>query len=388
MTPRKRRRIADDLRAASRLLVDATTGTTSVVEQMHHTIAGVTPFATPVKQLSGLVYASIRGVTRAVGVAIERVLEQLEPLLGEVAPGPERLAAIAALNGVTGDLLERTGNALAQPMELHRHGRARSSARVVVLVHGSSMNDLQWNRLGHDHGAALERDLGYSAIYARYNTGLHVSTNGQRLAKELEQLLDAWPVPVEELVLLGHSMGGLVARSACHAAEVAGLRWRRQLRSLICLGTPHHGAALELAGSWAHAALKLSRFSAPLAELAKIRSAGVTDLRFGYVLDSHWQGRDRFEVGVDEREPLPLPRGVRCFAIAASLSKGPGERPRGDGLVAVASALGESRVPRLNLGFPAEHRQVVFGASHLDLLSRGDVYAALREWLPPASAIT
>lgn len=354
---------------------------------MHHTVAGTTPFAAPVKQVSGLVYATIRGVTRVVGASLDTALARLEPLLGDTAPGPGpgRLAVVAALNGVVGDLLERSGNALAQPMELHRRVPSKTTGKVVVLIHGSSMNDLQWTRNGHDHGAALERDLGFSAVYARYNSGLHVSTNGHRLAEALEALIDAWPVPVETLVLLGHSMGGLVARSACHAAEVAGMRWRRHLTSLVSLGSPHQGAALELAGSWAHAALEISRFSEPLADLAKLRSEGVTDLRFGYVLDAHWRDRDRFQTGPDERDALPLPVGVSCFAVAASLSKTSGKKPRGDGLVSVASALGRSPSPRLQLDFPASHQHVVYGASHLDLLDHGSVFEAVRNWLGPGA---
>jgi hypothetical protein len=107
----------------------------------------------------------------------------------------------------------------------------------------------------------------------------------------------------------------------------------------------------------------------------------VTDLRFGYVLDSHWQGRERFELGVDEREPLPLPKGVRCFAIAATKSKAAEAKLRGDGLVPVESALGEHRAPHLHLNFPTEHQRVVYGAAHLDLLSREEAYAAVKGWL-------
>jgi pimeloyl-ACP methyl ester carboxylesterase len=373
--PKKPRPIAADLRAASRLLVDATTGTTGVVEQMHHAIASG-PFAWPARQLSGLVYSGIRGVTRAVGVAIDQALEQLAPLLGETVPGPERLAVLAALNGVIGDLLAQTGSALAQPMELHRGTVAPPSRKVLVLVHGSSMNDLQWKRHGHDHGAALERDLGFTAVYVRYNSGLHASVNGRQLAALLERQLATWPVPVDELVLLGFSMGGLVARSACHLAELEGFGWRRKLSALVCLGTPHHGSPLERGGSWADALLGVSRYSAPLAKLGKLRSAGVTDLRFGYVLDEHWQGKDRFELGSDERTPLPLPRGVRCYAVAATQSAATVSPLRSDGLVPVASALGQARGP-LRLEFPEEHQCVVYGAGHLDLLNRPEAYAAV-----------
>jgi len=377
---RKTRPAGDDLRAVSRLLVDATVGTTGVVEQMHHAIAAG-PFAWPVRKVSGLVYSSIRGVTRTVGLALDQALAQLTPALGEAAPGPERLAAIAALNGVIGDRLAETGNALALPMELHRPAGAAATGRLLVLVHGSSMNDLQWLRHRHDHGAALQRDLGWSPVYLRYNSGLHVSENGRQLAAVLEECVQAWPVPLAELALIGFSMGGLVARSACHFAELEGASWRKKLGALVCLGTPHHGAPLERGGSWADALLGISRYSAPLAKLGQLRSAGVTDLRFGYVLDEHWKGKDRFALGADERAPLPLPYGVRCYAVAATQSAGPGERLRSDGLVPVPSALGHSDSPALRLAFPEEHQHVVYGAMHLDLLDRPEAYAPLRRWL-------
>jgi pimeloyl-ACP methyl ester carboxylesterase len=108
-----------------------------------------------------------------------------------------------------------------------------------VLVHGSCLNDRQWSRLGHDHGAALERDLACTPVYLHYNSGRHLSTNGRELAGLMEALVAAWPVPLETLAIMGHSMGGLVARSAIHVAETAGHAWRGKLRKLVCLATPH-----------------------------------------------------------------------------------------------------------------------------------------------------
>jgi pimeloyl-ACP methyl ester carboxylesterase len=253
--------------------------------------------------------------------------------------------------------------------------------KLVVLVHGSCQNDRQWLRLGHDHGAALARDLGYTPIYVLYNSGLHVSTNGHALAALLEELVAEWPAPLDELVLLGHSMGGLVARSACHSAEANGHAWRRKLGTLVCLGSPHHGAVLERGGNWVDVLLGVSRYSAPLARLGKIRSAGVTDLRFGNVLDEHWHGRDRFAHGRDARTPLALPDGIACYAIAATTAPRAGDKLPGDGLVSVASALGRHARPELTLAFPESHQSIAFGTGHLGLLDRPEVYAPLRQWL-------
>src|SRR5262249_46991300 len=139
----------------------------------------------------------------------------------------------------------RDGQALSLDPEELRQALPRATGKVLVLVHGSAMSDRQWLRAGLDYGAALEDELGLTPVYLHYNSGLHISTNGRELAELLERLARAWPVPAPEISLLGFSMGGLVARSACYIAETDGLSWRRRLASLVCLGSPHHGAPLE-----------------------------------------------------------------------------------------------------------------------------------------------
>jgi len=349
---------------------------------MHATIAGGPailgqPLAGPARVATGLVYGAVRGVTALVGAGVDLALAQLAPVLGSSVPGAEREAVVAALNGVLGDYLLETANPLAIEMRLRHEGEPGS--RLVVLVHGSSMNDRQWTQAGHDHGAALARDLGYTPIYLGYNSGLHISTNGRSFADQLERLVAAWPVPIDDLVVLGHSMGGLVARSACHAG--ADHAWRSRLRTLITLGAPHHGAPLERGGNWIDLLLGISRYSAPLAQLGKIRSAGVTDLRYGNVLDEHWQGRDRFEHRADDRSPLALPANVRCYALAGTLSSEPGDRLRSDGLVPVDSALGIHATPALTLAFPEAQRSIAYDTSHRQLLGSSAVYDTLRTWL-------
>jgi pimeloyl-ACP methyl ester carboxylesterase len=391
---------ADDLRAASRLAVEATTRVTEVVEAMHTTIASGPavlgkPLSGPVRLINGVVYGSIRGVTRLVGASIELALAPLASVLGESAPGPEREAAVAVLNGVLGDYLAETKSPLALGMRLRRDGHAfeldrealraalpHASGKLLVLVHGSSMNDLQWRRGGHDHGEALARDLGYVPLYLQYNSGRHVSTNGRELDALLERLVTEWPVPVDELVLLAHSMGGLVARSACHLSELGASRlWRKKLTRLVCVGTPHHGAPLERGGNWLDVLLGVSRYSAPLARLAKLRSAGVTDMRFGNVLDEDWAGRDRFALGRDTRAKVALPAGVACYAIAGTTSREGAKNYFGDGMVPVDSAFGRHARADLNLAFPEAHRWIAPGIGHMDLLGRPEVYEKLRSWL-------
>ena len=384
-----------DLRGLGRLAVAATRGVTDLVEAMHHTIGEGPamlgrPLALPVRLLTRPVYGQIRAVTRLVGAALDLALAQLAPLLGTGPSGPERDAVLAAINGVLGDYLAQTANPLAIAMELDHAGHALdvdhpavpdATGKLLVLIHGSSMNARQWARGGHDHGARLAAELGFTPIYVRYNSGRHISTNGAELAALLERLARAWPVPVDALALVGHSMGGLVARSACHGAELAGHAWRAQLRTVVCLGSPHHGAPLERGGNWVDALLGVSRYSAPLVRLGKIRSAGVTDLRYGNVLDAHWEGRDRFALGADERTPLPLPTGVACYAVAGTTAAGPGASLPGDGLVPIASALGRHARGEHALAFT--DTLVSYGTGHLDLLARPQVYAALARWLAP-----
>ena len=381
---RPTRNAATDLRGATRLVVDATQGVAGIVEDMQGPTLGI----------AGLVHRGIRGVTRLVGGGVDALLAPFVPLLGETRSRPAMESALAVLNGVVGDHLAATGNPLAIRMRLRRGGvpldlgrsclaRAIPGAtgKVLLLVHGSCMNDLLWDRRGHDHGAALARDLDYTAVYLHYDSGLHVSTNGAELAALLEELVAGWPVRVRELSIVAHSMGGLVSRSACHQAAKAGMRWPGRLRQMVFLGTPHHGAPAERLGNWVNVVLGAAPFTGPLARLPRIRSAGVTDLRHGNVLDEDWKGRDRFGPGPDRRRPVPLPAGVRCLAVAASASKGPGPRSRGDGLVPVDSALGLHADPAMTLDLPRSGRFVAYGAGHLDLLDRADVYAHVRDWM-------
>ncbi len=391
-----------DLHGFSRLAVEATLGVIDLVEAMHASIASVPEILgsvapTRAQGIAGLVYGSIRGLTRLIGGRLDMALGQLAPLLGAPGSSSEREAVLAALNGVLGDYLAATANPLAIQMHIRHNGQpldlAAASlastfpeprAKIVLLVHGLCMNDAHWLRKGHDHGARLAADLGYTPLYLRYNTGLHISANGRALADRVAALLRRWPVPVDELAIVGHSMGGLVARSACHYGASAGHTWLRQLRNMVFLGTPHHGAPLERIGNWVDFILRASPYTAALARLGKLRSAGITDLRYGSLLDEDWAERDRFAHGRDHRQPVPLPDGVRCYSIGATIGKAAGDLRAqliGDGLVPLACALGQHPDPRLTIPFPASQQCVGYEMSHLDLLDRADVYQQIASWL-------
>ena len=400
--PRKSHIRAADIRGAGRLTIDAILGVTGLVETMHHNILrapGILGAATqkPAGGITGFVYKTIRGVTRLVGGGIDVVLGQLGTLLAHSDSSREREAVLAALNGVLGDHLQDSANPLAIGMRLRRDGKpidvARkaphmaipdASGKILLLVHGLCMNDLEWRRNGHDHGAALAADAGFTPVYLHYNSGLHVSSNGRAFAVQIEKLVHTWPVPVEELVILAHSMGGLVTRSACHYGALADHGWLRHLRKIVFLGTPHLGAPLERGGNWIDVILGASPYTTAFARLGKIRSAGITDLRHGSMVDADWERQDRFARTPRKPATVPLPRNVACYAIAASMAKKTGEPAKallGDGLVPLASALGQHNDARRCLAFPKARQWVGYGMNHMDLLDRRSVYARIKYWL-------
>ena len=416
MNPTRRSPLSD-LRGAVRIATDATTGVTDLVEAVHGRVLRPPGLTTPQPDdrtggLTGAVYRSVRAVQRGVGRGLEGLLGALEGLQGldrplgssstPAASSPRREAIVAALNGVIGDRLASAQNPLAVNFELKRKGRpltlgldagedskprtdqppdpaGAESGQVLVLLHGLCMGDAQWMRRGHDHGSALERDLGLSAVHVQYNSGLAVSDNGALLADALERLFASWPVPIERLVLLGYSMGGLVARSAVHQAMARELAWPAQLSDVVFLGTPHHGAPLERIGSLVDGFLGLAPYAAPFARLGRVRSTGITDLRHGRLFgvgDSRHEER--------ERRTARWPGHTTLHALAASTAKDPQGRPGsrpGDGLVPLDSALG--RHPDLQRALPigAGNQWVGWKLNHLDLLNDVGVYDRLHSSL-------
>jgi pimeloyl-ACP methyl ester carboxylesterase len=370
-----------DVHGLQRLAVDATLGITDLVEALHRAILDVRP---PIgksrggrtRGVTGFAYTSVRGVTRAVGAGADAVLGRLAGIGNNRASSPEREAVLAALNGVLGDYLAETHNPLAIPMRVRKGGVAvpitrdglaaafaPAAGNVAVLLHGLCMNDLMWSRDGHDHGAALAADLGLTPVYLHYDTGSSVAANGRDLDALMDALVRAWPGPIERLVFIGHSMGGLVARSAMEAAAKHGHAWIDRVDACVFLGTPHQGAPLERAGAWVDYLIGISPYSAPFARLGQLRSAGIQDLRHGL------------------HEQAALPAHVQAYAIAASTQKTPslrGRRIRGDGLVTVKSALG--------MEMPESHRYVAYGTGHLGLLSSRGAYERMRAWLEARNA--
>lgn len=398
-----------DIQGVGRLTTDAIDGLVDLVEAVHQNIAhtgdsrtgmhGTSSLTRLRRMIPNLVYQTVRTVNGMVGDGLEAVFQQLTPMLengnGLTSPGREMIVSV--LNGILGDYLADTRNPLAIPMQIRSEGKpvgvkARDIAatlpslnsKVLLMIHGLCMNDMQWRRQDHDHGAALAEALDYTPLYLHYNTGLHVSENGRLLSDLLETFFSQWPSPIDELVIVAHSMGGLVCRSACHYAGEHGHRWTEYLRKVVFLGTPHQGAWLERGGNWLNHVLGAIPYAAPFSRLGNVRSAGITDLRFGNVLDDDWADTDRFAVAADYRKPVPLPGNASCYAIAAATcgkSDFLGGWRVGDGLVSVNSALGYHDNADLKLPIPEASRWIGYNMHHMDLLSHPAVYQKLRYWL-------
>jgi len=386
-----------DLAGLSRLGIEGVHGVTDLVEDLHQAIARVPGLhrlapERRIRGIPGIVYRSIHGVTGLVGGGLNLVFSQVAPRLNRPQSSPGRDNLLAILNGVLGDHLERTANPLAIDGALRRNGQplgldvdSLSAAfpdaqpRLMLTVHGLCMHDGHW----YDIDAAtraraglpewLSRTLPCSIVDFHYNTGRRICANGRELSERLEALIRHWPVAVEELLVLGHSMGGLVARSAMHYGLVAGHSWPIKPAKLVFLGTPHHGSPVERIGHALDRALGMSRYSAPFVRLGKARSAGITDLRHGAILDTT----------AGPATPRLGPQ-TKCFCVAASLDGAADSRRSrliGDGLVPVPSALGQHPDPALRLPLKPEHRYVATATGHVELLRCPTVAGRVRDWL-------
>lgn len=349
------------------------------------------------------VYGAVRGVARALFSGADGALRRAESakLLPALAPPAPRVARaqddlVAALSGAVGDHMLRRRNPLAVRFGLYRDGQRvepttpglraafpEAGPRVAVFLHGLCGNENVWEmfRKPEDpqtdaYGARLARDLGYTPVYVRYNSGLHISVNGRHCARALDALHANWPVPVDEIVLIGHSMGGLVARSAADIGASRGDRWVSQLLQVVCLGSPHLGARLEKAVHIGTHFMKRVPLSRPIARLLDSRSLGIKDLRWGYTTRAEWKGRDPDAFWTRDRlQVAPVP-GVRYRFLGGCLMSEADHwvsRAVGDGLVCLPSSLALDVAGADG----SSHVQI----DHLRLLNHPAVYAQLRDWL-------
>ncbi len=404
------KRSENETRALSALAFDELRRFPGEIRDMHLGIAerafrGVGPAAEPVRlihdALSSRAYGAIGAGFSVLGRAADTAMEQGG--IGEGAPLSDTQPGsliIAALNGLIGDQLERDGSALAQSTSVRVRGERigldesslrrafpEATGRLVVFLHGLTADEFCWSLWGAEepYGARLAVDLDCTAVYLRYNSGLHISENGRTVAALLGDLVDGWPVEVQQIALVGHSMGGLVARSACHQAHEHDQAWVRRVGHIVSLGTPHLGAPLARGAHRAAAALHALPETRMLSNFLRRRSAGIHDLRHGSLVDEDWHGRDPHDLRVVACKEVPLlPWATHCF-VSATITRDPRHplgRLLGDILVLVPSATGQGKTRRIP--FRDEHGHHVGGTHHVALLNHPEVYDRLRSWLAAA----
>ena len=395
-----------ELRAMSRLGGHVFTGLVSRIEQVHHAVGGrafgsIGPVSTPVR----LIHDSIaRGVYRAVGSAgpmagalTGQAASRFGAIGHDAARGPASSMALATLNAFAGDRLGPDLAPLAIRMAVRVDGsdveptahRVRdafgdATPKLAVFLHGLAETEKSWLRQAsrsEPYGRRLQTEFGYTPVYIRYNTGRHVSDSGHDLARLLDDLAAAWPHEIQEILLVGHSMGGLVIRSACHYGAEASATWVRRVRHVFYLGSPHLGAPLARVAGLAGWALGRVPETRPFADLLTGSSA-IRDLRHGYVLDD-WAACDPDGCQHNHRRDVPLLPGASHYAISAAVSADP-ESPLGavvgDLLVQPASAHGR-RGRHQHIPFPLDQTRGLGGMHHFDLLNHPDVWEAMRSLL-------
>lgn len=393
-----------EVQALTRLAGDEFVGAVDGIAAIHRAISdrvfaavrmGVGPAAHPVKVVHDAITDSVYAVVGGTGFVVGEVASAVR-MPGVTAPSRTVWGAgvLAAVQGLIGDTLQDEAPILASPMTFRVDGAPVPpeqfaahvpvpTTRLAVHLHGLAETEHAWRLGGRpSYGARLEQDLGYTPVFVRYNSGLHISENAAQLDDLLTRLVASWPLPVHEICLIGHSMGGLVARGACHRADEAGASWVRAVRQIVCLGSPHLGAPLEQLAHVAAAAFGLLPETRPLSSLLRRRSAGIRDLRQGSLVDEDWRGLDADALRARAVREVPLIAGVDHYFVTATVTHSPAHpvgRVVGDGLVLSGSGAGRGRTRRIGLAdidglhVPAAH--------HFSLLNHDAVYTALHGWL-------
>lgn len=327
-----------------------------------------------------------------------------DPAAESVHDVPRARFVLGAVNGFLGDRISERQPALAPQMRMRLHGgRLRrvpanlaadaadsgtATGRILVFLHGLCETDLCWSfaaekRWGDrtcTYGSRLRDDDGWTPIYLNFNTGVRVSANGREFAEMMEELVHAWPVPVTEIALVGHSLGGLVARGAAHQANLLDHDWLEPLRHIVGLGAPHLGAPLERFANWGTHRLARLPETRPFATWLNQRSVGIKDMRYGALLEEDWTGYDPDELLTDRCTPAVLLPGVAYSVASATLSREPYGLFAHDLLVQHSSAHGIGKVRSIPFD---QSRTFHLGGRkhHFDLLADKRVYDQLRSWL-------
>ncbi|KAA8732104.1 hypothetical protein F4V57_10810 [Acinetobacter qingfengensis] len=322
-----------------------------------------------------------------------RLVNQHLPNLKHKPLSPTQHALVGALNGVMGNFLIQQQNPLALPMIFYDHygqpQHGELAGRVIIMVHGLCMSHLSWtqgNFGGIGEKLLAQRDCNLM-LYLNYNSGRRISANGKSLSLLLEDLILRHP-RISSIDLIGHSMGGLVCRSALFYGKQDLMQWMNKVKNIVCIGSPHQGAVLERLGYMLQDRLGRLPMLNRLGQLTTIRSDGILDLRFGSVRDDDWEYASIRTGGKeDSRKPAPIPSKVNCFLIAGSIAMYPGQSKAlsliGDYLVSIPSALGEHPNPKLNLNIPEANKAIFYGLNHMELQCNSAVAEQIARWLYP-----
>ena len=302
--------------------------------------------------------------------------------------------------GLHGDTMARDSVELAPALQLRRRhrrihptpeglagGYPDATGDVVVFVHGLFETEAAWALGAPDrpsYAARLRSDLGFTPVLVRYNTGLRVSESAADLDRLLTNLVAGWPVPLERLVLIGHSMGGLVVHGALALAESddGQGQWHERVTDTVTLGTPHHGSPIARRVGHAVDRLEGTRRGRWLADFLRLRSDGIRDLMHGNVVRDDWIEHARDDIADRRTHPVPAD-DIRHWGVVAVTAQG--RLP-----VGLAQQVGDLVVPHDSAthALPTPARRfcddsvaVVAGVSHLGLLNDDRVYGQLRSWL-------
>lgn len=340
---------------------------TQTVQDMHGAIANPFGVRGEAYTAAPLVYDLIRFGFRQAGNAA-RLTQAAADRHGAAR---DHLDLQSIVNGVFGQLLAHQGSSYALAMTLLPKPPSLERDTLILFLHGLCLNEASWQTpAARDFMEWAGPALDAQVRTLRYNTGLHISDNGRALA----DLLNRTALP-GRVILIGHSMGGLLARSALHQGRQRGDGWVERVTHLACLGSPHEGAMLERLGNHANRLLGVTPYSRPLMRLGNLRSDGIRDLRFGYVVEEQWRDRP-----LDEPRPngkVPLDERVKQLFLAGSISEAGTARPHGDWLVRVGSGLAR----RLYPDAPNLTRRLFYRMGHMAMLEDPRTYQCLREWL-------
>ncbi len=308
---------------------------------------------------------------------------------------------VSVLNGVVGDKLQHTALGIAmnfydqnKPIVLEKNNllerfaglNTTPTSKICILIHGLTDNETTWSfRDKSDYGSMLKNDLAFTPFYVRYNTGLHISDNGQALAQIIERLYQSYPIDIEEICIIAHSMGGLITHSACHYAQELGLTWATRLKYIFLLAAPHLGSFLEkFTNITTNILEKVPNWHTRLVgKVLNLRSAGIKDLRFGYLTESDWKDQDADRLLCNNKTPPPMLSGVSYYVISGRMTQKEKHwisQLFGDFLVRNSSATARSN----NIGefnFPSENHFEFAKTYHHQLSARMDVYEKIVGWI-------